>query len=306
MAKLLKYFKLIRPLNLFILGGTLYIIHSFLITSFLAEFGILASANFFAFLIPVILISAGGYIINDYFDIGIDAINKPESQIINKTILAKTTKIAYVIIVVFGLVSAIYFSFLANSKLLFAIYLTSILLLFFYSKNLKSKPLVGNLTIAFLATLVLVIPFISEFSGISFLKEVSYSRYSDLLFWMGFISIFSFLTTLSREIVKDVEDMDGDSKKGCRTIPIVLGISNTKTILSWISSLTFFLLFFGILLKVTTLKLAFIISITILSFIPLLAQAYYISVASEKKQFTKASFWLKIAMIGGILSFTFI
>lgn len=158
----------------------------------------------------VFVVTGGGNIINDYFDYKIDAINKPKRPIPSGRISRKTAGIYSLFLFIIGIIAAFYINFLLGM-----IAFLSSLLMIYYAYSLKSKCLIGNLSISFLTGLCFV------FGGIA-VGEIITSIY------LGF---YAFLMTMAREIVKDMEDVEGDKKEGAKTLPIIYG-AKTSSILA--------------------------------------------------------------------------
>jgi 4-hydroxybenzoate polyprenyltransferase len=154
------------------------------------------------------LIAAAGYIINDYFDVKIDTINKPERVIIGRHFKRRVAMITHQILNVIACLIGFYVG-----KFVFVINIVSVSLLWAYSSYFKKQPLIGNLLVSFLTALSLLV--LSAF----------YHQHTNLvMLYAG----FAFGITLVREIVKDMEDVRGDASNGCRTLPIVWGLRPTK------------------------------------------------------------------------------
>lgn len=159
-------------------------------------------------------VMASGNIINDIYDVGIDKINRPLRPLPSGKITIKEAYAAYFIFIVLSF----FFSALVNKKAL-AIVLISILILFIYSKYLKQIPLIGNITVAFLTGLVFI------FGGVA-VKNPSAAIVPAL---------FAFLINLIREIVKDMQDFEGDESAGVKTFPVKFGFQKSKYIILFIS-----------------------------------------------------------------------
>jgi 4-hydroxybenzoate polyprenyltransferase len=191
---------------------------------------------YFMFCFAFVCMAAGGYIINDYSDVNIDKINKPGKVIIGKEIAAEQALRLYWVFSIVGIALGIYAAYkirLPGLGLLFFIYLSG---LWFYSTSLKYIFLIGNFVIAVFLALV---PFIAGL--IELYTDVSNPYFGNsnvnmsfLLYGITGISVFAFLINLAREIVKDMEDVEGDKVAGCRTLPIVLGIKATKNVVWFI------------------------------------------------------------------------
>lgn len=181
-------------------------------------------------ILSTILVTCGGYIINDYLDLNIDRINKPQDMIIGKYISRKKGIIFHVTINILALILA---SFV--SPWLTLIDLATILLLIKYSSAFKRQFLTGNILIALLCGAVFPI-----------LLCWNHQLYIKPLLSFGF---FAAWLTLIREIVKDLEDLKGDRMKNCKTLAITLGPIQTKKVIQWLCAIQLLLIvFYAILL----------------------------------------------------------
>jgi 4-hydroxybenzoate polyprenyltransferase len=228
------------------------------------------------------MIAAAGYIINDYYDIKIDLINKPDRVVIGKTITRRYAIFFHTVISVTGVGMGL----LINWKV-GAVNFVSVFLLWLYSNNLKRLPLIGNLVVSLLTGLSI------------FLLSFLYEQYLPLVMTY---SLFAFFMTLIREIVKDMEDMKGDTTFGCRTLPIVWGIRKTKSFLYGTILVFSFLVLW---LDYQQLKISWIYFIPLL-FVPMSILFYRLLKADTKKEFYQLSQLCKIIMLLGICSMIFV
>ncbi len=265
---------------------------------------------FALFAFAFVLMAAGGYVINDYYDVQIDTINKPGKVIIGRHILPKDALIFYRILNIAGVIAGCASAFLMGLPLLgfiFALYISG---LWFYSYSLKRRLLTGNLIIAFFVALVPLVSGVTEYS--SLMKSMDSIALVLAPCWLyGLIgiyslSIFALLTTLAREIVKDTEDMDGDKSANSRTLPIVFG---TRAVKITVTTLLLVVLFFflGLLLFIWNqfgYSIAFLLSAlpeTLMIFI-------VVSVirAQTNRDYHNISQWIKFMMIGCTLYLAYI
>jgi len=185
--------------------------------------------------LTTITITAAGYIINDIYDVETDLINRKDSLVIGVHFQARTAIIWYFILNIFALFSGIYLAILIGKSLYSLVFVYCIFFLWRYSKSMKKAFLIGNIHVAILTALVLIntalfdiipnIHFPGNESGGMILKII-------LVY-----ALFSFLLTLIREFVKDIEDKEGDSAINSHTLAIVLGIRKTKIIVFCLSFL---------------------------------------------------------------------
>ncbi len=312
MQNILAILRLIRFQNLLIIAATQYIMRYCIIFPFLKinNFDLqLDGFRFFLLVLSTVLIAAGGYVINDYFDTGTDRLNRPGKVVIDKSIQRRMAMLMHFLLNFTGIVIGIYLSFYIKVPELSIIFMLAAGLLWFYSTNYKRQFLVGNLVVSVMTGIVplLVIlyemPLLNAKYGIIMLSYQANFNY--IFFNIAAFSFFAFLTTLLREIIKDAEDFEGDSAFGMNTLPIVIGRKSTKIVISsliiiclFLLTLVFirFLLYRGISLDYLTASyfLVFLVA-------PLLYLLYKIIKAQDKNDFYRASQITKIIMLTGIL-----
>lgn len=229
-----------------------------------------------------VAIAAAGYIINDYYDVKIDYINKPDRVVIGRTITRRYAILFHVVLSAVGTLLGLFL----NLKIV-AINIFSVFLLWLYSNNLKRLPFIGNFTVAMLTALSIA------------LIDVLYNIQNPLIV---IYSSFAFFMTLIREIIKDMEDLKGDDTFGCKTLPIVLGIRKTKSIIYIILAVFSVAV---IILNFLYKALPFYYYAVFL-FIPLLVFLYRLIKADMKKDFASLSTFCKAIMLLGILSMAFV
>ena len=250
-------------------------------------------------------IAAGGYIINDYFDQNIDEINKPAKVVVNKLIKRRWVMFWHLFLSLAG----IFFTNLALPLVdfwhLILANMVAIIALWIYSTDLKKKLLVGNLLISLLTAWVIGILFFSKYPlHIQQLirvkhEEVRFFRLTAL--YMG----FAFVISLVREVVKDMEDIEGDRKYGCTTMPIVWGMRVSKVFIAvWIVVLIGVL----IVLQLYALGMGWwhsALYCTALIVVPLIYVLRKLFSATAPDHFHNLSSWVKFIMLTGILSMLF-
>ncbi len=290
------FLKLIRYKNLFMV----------LLTMVLTKYALMESGVFiqnfffnnlqFTYLSSSILfITAGGYIINDIFDLRTDKINKPNKVIIDRFITTKSALKAYYIITSLGLL----LGFLMSYKWYhLGLFLVPTIVLFLYSKYFKKKMFLGNviisLLIAYSIYLIYKYHFITQCC-------YEYSIFEEPLKNTIFVYIiFSFITTLIREIIKDIEDINGDLKIKAKTLPIVIGRKRASHVAFFFSSIL--LIFLLLVLQFIRSEYLFLGYGIIFLLLPLLYFMYKLWFAETKKDFSSLSNQMKIIMLFGILS----
>ncbi|MBN8702898.1 MAG: geranylgeranylglycerol-phosphate geranylgeranyltransferase [Bacteroidetes bacterium] len=206
------------------------IVRETLISMQLSEF------NFFLIVFSTVLIAAAGYIINDYFDVKLDRINKPDDVLIDVKISRRAAIMWHWVLNISALLIALYLGFLTNTwKIVGLIYFMCASGLWFYSTTFKKQFLIGNVLVALFTALVPIlvglfeIPLLLKKYGYLFIQtgiDISFMYKAIIAF-----SFFAFLTTLIRELIKDVQDIEGDKAYGCETLPIKWGIKKAKLVL---------------------------------------------------------------------------
>ena len=179
----------------------------------------------------IVLIAAGGYVINDYFDVKIDRINRPDEVIVTRSVSKPAAMRLSVGLSGIGVVCGIAVAVLMRSMTLGIIFVLVPGLLWFYSSSYKRLFMVGNLTIALLAGLTPMIVAMTNVAQLQLLYEAILPYTSlehDLYAWLGGFALFAFLLTWIREIVKDLQDQMGDRELECHSMPVVWGEKWTK------------------------------------------------------------------------------
>lgn len=207
-AYLLGFFRLIRWPNLLMIALTQYMGRVFLVGPS-SEWQLILTEKAIHFItLSTIFIAAAGYIINDYFDVKIDLINKPKRVIIGRYLKRRWAMTAHQIFNVLGCLLGLFVS-----KWVFLVSVLSVTLLWVYASYFKKRPFIGNVIVALLTALALL------------MLSIFYPQNRDLVL---LYALFAFGITLIREIIKDMEDVRGDVSHGCRTLPIIWGIRRTK------------------------------------------------------------------------------
>ena len=228
-----------------------------------------------------LMLAAAGYIINDYYDVKIDYINKPERVIVGRILKRRVAMIWQVGLNFAGIAIGFFLS-----PWIGLVHCFSAFLLWFYSNQLKRLPFVGNFAIALLTGMsVLVVALL--------FKEQN---------WLIFTyACFAFGITLVREIIKDMEDLKGDETFGCKTLPIVWGIRKTKQFVFFLLLLfVASIIFFVVKAENPVLYRYFMVMI-----VPTVIFIVYFSRADTKKKFATLSTFCKLFILSGIISMAF-
>ena len=271
------FLRLTRFWNLLIIGLAQYFTAFFMIGA-----STFTDWRLFVLSLSTMAIAAGGYIINDYYDVKIDLINKPERVVVGKSIGRRYAILLHTFLSITG----VFLGFLVGWQI-GLINFSSGFLLWLYSNNLKRQPFVGNMTVAFLTGLSIAL--------------INWLYHSHLLL-INVYATFAFFITLVREIIKDMEDLKGDNTYGCKTLPILFGIRQTKYILYTLLAL-FLLVVVAIHFFFKALPIYYFI---LCLFAPLLVLLVYLIRADTKNDFYNLSALCKVIMLLGILSMAWV
>ncbi|KAA2241900.1 ubiquinone biosynthesis protein UbiA [Chitinophaga agrisoli] len=302
------FFRLIRYPNLIYIGLTQFLLQYCVVEPLLASSGEKPSLSVLCFVllsISTVLVAAAGYIINDYFDINIDIINKPEKMVLDKIISRRWAMAWHTILNMAGVSIGFIVAWKIGQIYLGFTQVICSLLLWFYSTSFKRQVLIGNVVISLLTALSVVVVGFYEKQIYESLEAIMSQVGRRLIQIIGVYALFAFVISMVREVVKDLEDMIGDSKDGCRTIPIVWGVLPAKSFC------------YGLLLGLQLLLLLVEIRIAIpgwylaIGYLLLLVQApaVYIYILLRKahlpEHYHKISSLIKLVMLTGILSMIF-
>lgn len=295
---MIAYLRILRLQNLFMIALCLLLMRYCLIMPMLIlQFKVtdvfpehFSKFDFSVLIFATLAVAAAGNVINDYFDQKIDAVNKPGKNVVGEKIKPKVAVTLYVILSSLGALGGFYSGYKSGIFSLCFLHAAVAISLYMYSWQFKRKPLSGNFMIAFSTALVVVLPALFE-------KEI----YPNIQYALIY-GCFGFLISMSREIVKDIEDIEGDKKFNCRTFPITSGIKAAR----W---LAFAFLLLSIIFSAYVLQKYFYDN-PVFSFwnmlaiftLPPIIISYLLLIAKEKKDFSACSISLKIYMLAGLLT----
>ncbi len=310
MILLRAFFQLIRWRNLLIVFLTQWFIWQCVIHPMESWSSVPVFLNAFHFLLlslSTVLIAAAGYIINDYFDVKIDVINRPQKVIIDNIISRRVAILWHSLFNVLGFLLAFYLAWKLHNYFVVSIQLVCTLLLWFYSTSFKRQFVIGNVVVAILTGLTVMILAVFEpalYTHINF-NYFLHAHNRILVNPFGVIAVytyFAFMLTWMREIVKDMEDFKGDAEDGCVTMPIKIGLQRS----------TRYIILLGILvvipLTVAGIKLFSgnwsVLGIYIFAalIIPLILWMILLPRNTTAKHYGLASKRLKFIMLAGIAS----
>lgn len=259
---------------------------------------------FYFLCLASVIIAAGGYIINDYFDLNIDLVNKPHRLVIDKIIKRRWAIFFHMFFSVAGILLSFYIALQSNNWFIGFANTVCVMVLWLYSTTFKKKLLSGNILISMLTgwTVLVVYFFAIKYLSGMMAENLHPGAAQKLLRLALLYTSFAFIITLIREVVKDMEDMEGDRKYGCRTMPIVWGVDFSKIFAAtWLVILLALLLI--VLIYIIQFQMWVPAAYNLLFVIIPSAYALYLLMKSKTvADFNKLSKWIKAIIFTGILS----
>lgn len=306
MNKFISIIKLIRWPNLLIMAFTMLFFYHFVTVPDLYYIGALSYLNEIHVLLLIlasVCIAAGGYVINDLYDMESDRLNHPDRSLVKGLVTEKFAMNFYYALNALGLIMAALVCYVLHSWSVFSLFVLAFALLWVYTQTLKNIPLIGNLSIAVLSALPIWILVLMERKFFIQGADPNLLRAARTIFIYALAySFFAFLVSLIREIVKDLQDMEGDRTFYQKTLPLVAGIRFTKTFLIVLLSILFFCLVFVAWLFGSMHIYTQCIYIVLLLALPSLYLIFLLLKASNSRDYSKLSLWLKLIMVAGIFS----
>jgi 4-hydroxybenzoate polyprenyltransferase len=270
------FFRLIRIRNLLMILLTQYLTRILLIGPREEWLQILADPRMLMLSVSTLTIAAAGYIINDYFDVKIDIVNKPERVIIGRYLKRRVAMGAHQFLNIAGV-----FLGLLVSKWVLLVNIFSVTLLWFYSERFKRAPFIGNLVVSILTALSLLVVSV----------VYPWNRHLVLIY-----ALFSFFITFVREVIKDMEDVRGDETHGCRTLPIIWGIRRTKVFL-YVLIAGFIMVLYLMAHTLSNLLLGWLFTLLM---IPIAWLVYRLVFSDTRREFSNLSILCKLIMLLGL------
>jgi len=296
----MNYLKLIRYQNLLMLAFMQLIFRY----GFLGLQNIplaLADWQYGLLILATMSIAAGGYIINNIFDVETDTENKPKNVIVGKFISDTKAYNLYIGFTIIGVAIGFYLSNVIEKPSFASIFIVIAATLYFYATSLKQSLIIGNLIVALLLSLSVIIIGIFDLYPLTFKDN---RPIMGLLFGILLdYAIFAFIINFIREIVKDLQDVEGDSNQGMNTLPIVLGVKRTTKLVFGLSFIPIICIIYYINTNLFASRLFYA---TMYGFIFTLAPLIYFAIkiwsASKSIDFHHLSTVLKWILFFGILS----
>ncbi len=301
-------FRLIRWPNLLIVLLTQYLLYEFVLRAQLKKADFLPTLDGLDFIfltLATIFTAAAGYIINDIYDQVIDALNKPERRIVGKLLSEKAAYRWYIGFMLAGLLCINWLNTSTGDWFWLPGYILANLMMYWYSRSWKKKILIGNFVVALFCALVAIVVIVGESGYWPKLMEESPIAYVNIVGIFTAYTTFAFLSTMYREIVKDMEDVYGDEVENCRTLPIVFGIQKTKTIAAFFAISLLLTTIFGAYLLYTTNRYLQLAYVLIGIVVPIKISLLFLGKAKSVEEFHQLSTLTKLIMLGGILYLVF-
>jgi len=265
--------------------------------------------DFILFVITTLLLAIGGYVINDYFDIKIDRVNRPDHLVVSRIVTPHTAMKIHLAVNFVAIILGFYLAYKIHSIWFGLLFPCGAFFFWFYSARWKQLLIWKNLIVAFISALLIMLVLLFEFFHLrlspEYFSEVIGKLNTVFLIFLGYAG-FAFLVSLFREVIKDIEDLQGDEKYGTRSLPSVIGINWSKGIVIWLIVCTMFLLgYCQMVLFRIGLELMFWYFMIAVQ-IPAISLIIVVIRAMKKKDFHVGSVLAKLIMFTGILSMVFL
>jgi len=307
LTRVLSFFRLVRWANLLIMVFIQFALYYVLVDRFYGMVGVTPALGytFLSLLVVVtVLVSAAGYIINDYFDIRVDRINKPGKMVIEKHINYRAALTMAWILNAVAVVLGFYLARESGSWRLGLLFPMVIMMLWLYSINYKRTVLWGNIAVALLSAMVVLFVWLFEFFMLrqqpaSFVTISAYLGVISAYF--GFYALFAFFITLIREVVKDAEDIEGDKTYGVNTLAVRYGTGMSKKVAAGIAVFTVLAMVYAVWVMFKMNMVIPFIYYFVAVIIPLVYVVFRIRSAQSKADFSAISSILKLIMLAGII-----
>jgi len=302
------FIKMIRLPNLFFIALTQILFHTAVLNTILLPLGTRPSIdglNFILLVVSSVLIAGAGYIINDYFDINIDQINKPTANVVDKIVSRRWAMAWHFVFSGVGILLSAWVSWRTGFWYILLGNFMCVLLLFGYSVSLKRKLLSGNIIISLLTAWVILVISIAEINTQTLVIPAVTEAVNKITRIAFLYAGFAFISSLIREAIKDIEDLQGDERYGCRTMPIVWGVNAAKVYIAvWLIVILALLVILQVYVARFEWWWAMVYSIVFIigPFVLIFLQLYK---AKDQKDYHRLSNWTKLVMLTGILSMIF-
>ena len=294
----MKYLKLIRYQNLLMLAFMQLVFRYLFLAQSYVDLA-LTDFNYILLVIATICIAAGGYVINNIMDQDTDEIAKPQNRVVGVSISETVAYNWYIGLTIVGVGIGFYLSNVIYKPTFASMFILVATLLYMYATSFKQIPVLGNVVVALmLSTSIIIIGLFDILPAIDVDNRFRMKEAFDILMHYA---IFAFIINLIREIVKDMEDMDGDYQSGINSLPIAIGVQKTKIVVGVLTVISIGILAYYV--NSNLFELDYVVYYAMILIVgPLIYFGVKLLNAATKKEFHHLSLVLKVILFFGILS----
>lgn len=294
----MKYLKLIRFQNLLMLAFMQLVFRYLFLEQSYVDLA-LTDFNYILLVFATVCIAAGGYVINNIMDQDTDEIAKPQNRVVGISISETVAYNWYIGLTIVGVGIGFYLSNVIYKPTFASIFILVATLLYMYATSFKQIPILGNVVVALMLSTSIII--IGLFDILPAIDMDNRFRMKEAFYILMHYAIFAFIINIIREIVKDMEDMDGDYQLGINTLPITIGVQKTKIIVGILTVISIGILAYYI--NSNLFELDYVVYYAMIVIVgPLIYFGVKLLNATTKKEFQHLSLVLKIILFFGILS----
>jgi 4-hydroxybenzoate polyprenyltransferase len=294
----MKYLKLIRFQNLLMLAFMQLVFRYLFLEQSYVDLA-LTDFNYILLIFATVCIAAGGYVINNIMDQDTDEIAKPQNRVVGISITETVAYNWYIGLTIVGVGIGFYLSNVIYKPTFASIFILVATLLYMYATSFKQIPILGNVVVALMLSTSIII--IGLFDILPAIDMDNRFRMKEAFYILMHYAIFAFIINIIREIVKDMEDMDGDYQLGINTLPITIGVQKTKIIVGILTVISIGILAYYI--NSNLFELDYVVYYAMIVIVgPLIYFGVKLLNATTKKEFQHLSLVLKIILFFGILS----
>lgn len=294
----MKYLKLIRYQNLLMLAFMQLVFRYLFLAQSYVDLA-LTDFNYILLIFATVCIAAGGYVINNIMDQDTDEIAKPQNRVVGVSVTETVAYNWYIGLTIVGVGIGFYLSNVIYKPTFASMFILVATLLYMYATSFKQIPVLGNVVVALmLSTSIIIIGLFDILPAIDADNRFRMKEAFDILMHYA---IFAFIINLIREIVKDMEDMDGDYQSGINSLPIAIGVQKTKIVVGVLTVISIGILAYYV--NSNLFELDYVVYYAMILIVgPLIYFGVKLLNATTKKEFHHLSLVLKIILFFGILS----
>ncbi|MFO8088137.1 MAG: geranylgeranylglycerol-phosphate geranylgeranyltransferase [Bacteroidales bacterium] len=299
------YVKILRPVNLVIIAATAFLSWKAVIGGVLESYNMklyMDSSMLWLLILSLVLIAAGGYVINDYFDVDMDKVNKPAKQIVGSKIAARVAIVYYALLTTAGVICAVIVAISIGNYQVAMVHLIFALGLWFYSEQLKYLKFWGNFFVSISTAFVVIVMWLYEFFAMVQQSEFLMPQQSKFMNYivLGYAG-FAFLSTLAREMIKDRQDVKGDLQHGVRSLAVTMSDAGFKILIYGLLGLNLgFLIFAQLFLY--RIQLSLISWYLLLPEFMVVYLMWVLSRARNEQDYGNMSLYAKAYILAGVVS----